>query len=171
MPYSFIAPLSSHKPHIAQLRSEIYHQYLTIGNRIPRCGLSWPQFHACQDAIESSAPQVTFDIQWHGSQYSLVNSLTPGKFEWNFRHIIFKQNLVIDGWGISCEIALIWMSLDFVDDQSTFVQIWLGAIRQQAITGANVDPDLCRHMGSLGPNELTHWPTDEVSKAFMMFFF
>ena len=31
---------------------------------------------------------------------------------------------------------------------------WLGAVRQQAITWANVDPDLCRHMTSLGPNEL-----------------
>ena len=24
------------------------------------------------------------------------NSLAPGKFEWNFRHVIFKQILVID---------------------------------------------------------------------------
>ena len=51
------------------------------------------------------------------------NSLAPGKFEWNFRFVIFKQILVIDGWGISCEIALIWMSLDFTDDQSTLVQV------------------------------------------------
>ena len=46
----------------------------------------------------------------------LVNSLAPGKFEWNFRHAIFKQILVIDCWGISCEIALLWMSLDFIDN-------------------------------------------------------
>ena len=52
-----------------------------------------------------------------------VNSLAPGKFEGNFRHVIFKQILVIDGWGISCKIALIWMSLDFTDDQSTLVQV------------------------------------------------
>ena len=32
---------------------------------------------------------------------------------------------------------------------------WLGAVRQQAITWANVDPYLCRHMASLGHNELT----------------
>ena len=31
---------------------------------------------------------------------------------------------------------------------------WLGAVRQQAITWANVEPDLCRHMASLGHNEL-----------------
>ena len=28
--------------------------------------------------------------------------------------------------------------------------------RQQAITWANVDQDLCRHMASLGHNELLH---------------
>ena len=30
---------------------------------------------------------------------------------------------MIDGWGISCEIALLWISLDFADDQSTLVQV------------------------------------------------
>ena len=58
--------------------------------------------------------------------YFMRFSLThwpPGKFERNFRHVIFKHILVIDGWGISCEIALIWMSLDFIDDQSTLVQV------------------------------------------------
>ena len=34
---------------------------------------------------------------------------------------------------------------------------WLGAVRQQAITWANVDPDLCCHLASPGHNELTHW--------------
>ena len=41
----------------------------------------------------------------------MLDSLAPGKFEGNLRHVIFKRILVIDGWGISCEIALIWMSL------------------------------------------------------------
>ena len=52
-----------------------------------------------------------------------VNSLTPGKFEWYFRLVIFKQILVIAGWGIFCEVVLIWMSLDLTDDQSTLVQV------------------------------------------------
>ena len=51
------------------------------------------------------------------------NSLAPVKFEWNFRYVNFKRILVIDGWGISYEIALIWMSLNLTDDQSTFVQV------------------------------------------------
>ena len=46
-----------------------------------------------------------------------LNSLAPGEFEWNFIRVIFKQILIID------EIALIWMSLDFTDDQSTLVQV------------------------------------------------
>ena len=29
-----------------------------------------------------------------------INSLAPGKFQWNFKHIIFKQILVIHAWGI-----------------------------------------------------------------------
>ena len=61
-----------------------------------------------------------------GHQFPLhkeFNSLAPGKFESNFKHLIFKQILVIDGWGISGEIALIWMSLDFTDDQSPLVQV------------------------------------------------
>ena len=53
----------------------------------------------------------------------LINSFAPGKFEWNFRYVIFQGILVTDGWGISCEIALIWMSVDFTDDQSTLVQV------------------------------------------------
>ena len=35
-----------------------------------------------------------------------------------------------------------------------WLRLWLGVVRQQAITWANVDPDLCHHMASLGLNEL-----------------
>ena len=42
------------------------------------------------------------------------NSLAPGKFEWNFRHVMFKQILGIDGWDISCEIILVWISLFYL---------------------------------------------------------
>ena len=51
------------------------------------------------------------------------NSLAHGKFQWNIKYVIFKCILGIDGWSLSCEIALIWMSLDFTDDQSTLVQV------------------------------------------------
>ena len=35
-------------------------------------------------------------------------------------------------------------------------QLWLGAIKQQFIIWANVDPDLRPHMASTGHNELTY---------------
>ena len=52
-----------------------------------------------------------------------VNSLAPGKFEWNFRYLIFWIITGIDVWGTSCELALRWMSLDLTDDKSTLVQV------------------------------------------------
>ena len=35
----------------------------------------------------------------------LLNPLAPGKFEWNFGFLIFEIISVIDGWGISRELA------------------------------------------------------------------
>ena len=93
--------------------------------------LSRPQCVKTPHLLEVDFERVTsitlsFPLQkkTHGPLLQMwFNSLAPGKFEWNFRHVIFKQILVIDGWGISCEIAPIWMSLDFTDDQSTLVQV------------------------------------------------
>ena len=80
-----------------------------------------------------------------------LNSLAPGKFEWNFRHVILKQISVIDAWGISCESALIWMSLDFTDDQSTLVQV-MAWCRQAA--SHYLSQCWPRSMAPLGLNEL-----------------
>ena len=52
-----------------------------------------------------------------------INSLAPGRFEPNFRWVIFKLISVTDGWGISGKIALRWMPLDLTDDKSTLVQV------------------------------------------------
>ena len=80
---------------------------------------------SCQE-ITSAKLVVFMELEANASTRHVawwLNSLAPSKFEWNFRHVIFKWILVIDGWGISYEIALIWMSLDFTDDQSTLVQV------------------------------------------------
>ena len=50
------------------------------------------------------------------------------------------------------------MPLDLTDDSQHWFRKWLGAVKQQAITWDNVDPDLCRHMVSLGHNELKQSP-------------
>ena len=72
-----------------------------------------------------------YDMQWSCPGLSFVSintvkSLNPGKFEWNFRFLIFQIISVIDGWGISCEHALIWMSFDLTGDKSTLVQVMAG---------------------------------------------
>ena len=57
-------------------------------------------------------------------RYIFINSLVPGRFEWNFRYIISKVISVIGCWGISCEIAIRWLPLDLTDDdESTLVQV------------------------------------------------
>ena len=62
---------------------------------------------------------------WNGAWFGTSQNLT----RWPLRNlnaildVIFKHILVIDGWGIPCEIALIWISLDFTDDQSASVQV------------------------------------------------
>ena len=44
--------------------------------------------------------------------------------------------------------------MDPTDGKSTLVKVMAWRLRQQAITWANVDPNLCHHMASLGNNEL-----------------
>ena len=85
-----------------------------------------------------------------------VNSLAPGRFKVNFRWVIFKLILVVNGFKISCETALIWVSLDHAYDKSTLVQVISWCRQATSITWANVDPDLCHHMASLGHNELRY---------------
>ena len=58
-----------------------------------------------------------------GRKYICINSLAPGRFQFNFRQVIFKLILMNGGWGISYEIALRWMPLDLTDDKSTLVQV------------------------------------------------
>ena len=72
-----------------------------------------------------STPWTPLITHGHGALcfYTHINSLAPGKSEWNFRYVTFKRLIVIDGWCILCETPLIWMSLDFTDDQSMLVQV------------------------------------------------
>ena len=54
--------------------------------------------------------------------YSRVNSLTPGRCEWNLTEVIFNLILVTDGWGLTRGIALRWILMSFID-KSTLVQV------------------------------------------------
>ena len=52
-----------------------------------------------------------------------INSLSPGRFQFNFRKVNFKLTLVNGGIGVSYEIVLRWMPQYFTDDKSTLVQV------------------------------------------------
>ena len=104
---------------------------------------------------------------YRGGEDRSVNSLVPGKFEWNFRHVIFKQILVIDGWGICCDFALICMSLDFIDDQSILVQVmawcrqatshYLSQCWLRSLSPSGVTRPQC--VNSLWPSDAMLWRT------------
>ena len=83
-----------------------------------------------------------------------VNSLAPGRFQRNSRKVIFQLILVIDGQSISCKIVLKWMPMDLTDGKSPLV--WVMAWCRQVTSHylSQIWPDLCRHMVSLGHNEL-----------------
>ena len=55
---------------------------------------------------------------------------------------------------VSDEIALRWVPLDLTDDKSTLVQLLAWCHQATSHTWANVDPDPCHQMESLGLNEL-----------------
>ena len=87
----------------------------------------------------------------------IVNSLTPGRCGSDFQRVIFKLIMQNSSLGTHCEIALRWMPQSLINKKSTtqhWFRLWLGAVREQVITWANVYPDLCHHMVSLGHSEL-----------------
>ena len=60
---------------------------------------------------------------------------------------------MIDGWCISGEMPLDECHSTILMISQYWFRLWLGAVRQQAITWTNVDPDLCHHIASWGHNE------------------
>ena len=54
---------------------------------------------------------------------SSLNSLAPGRFQFNLWWVMLKLLLVNGGWSICNEIALRWMPLDLTDDKSILVQV------------------------------------------------
>ena len=90
-------------------------------------------------------------------QQKLQNSLAPGRCSKNIELGIFKLISTIHTLSISCEIALRWMPQDLLMISQHRYRLWLGGVRQQAITWASDDPDLYCHMVSLGHNDLIHW--------------
>ena len=86
---------------------------------------------------------------WPGFVPIAFNLLIPGRFEWHFIKVIF-DNYFNDWWPRH----LLWnrRKMKIIGPQWSYVNVGSGD-GSKAITWAHVDPDLCRHVASLGPNE------------------
>ena len=70
---------------------------------------------------------INFTNEYVGQNlyWYIINSLAPGRFEYNFRQVIFKLISVIDWWTWSF-VQLpsnVWMSPDLTEHKSTLVQV------------------------------------------------
>ena len=74
-----------------------------------------------------------------------------------YTNVIFKWILVIDGWGITCEIALILMSLDFTDNQSTLVQVMAWCRQATSHYLSQCWPRSALPFGITGPQWVNVW--------------
>ena len=129
----------------------------TIDNRL---------WSVCKIAVKSLVTQITSRGERLGRLVIVVrfiNSLAPGWCGSNLKSMIFKV-VILNSTGSlgACEIAHRWMPQNLTNEKSTLVQVMSWC--HQAITWANIDPDLCCHMASLGYKELichsiTHLPT------------
>ena len=109
------------------------------------CGL-WTHAHWVLDNPHCPFPDYLCVTPSSWVWPKMVNSLAPGKFEWNFRYVIFKRISVIGGWGNSCEIALTWKPPDLTDDKSTLAQVMAWCRQATSHYLSQCWPILCRHM-------------------------
>ena len=114
------------------------------------CDLWHPQ------EIESSSTDMEHFSQMlpHEKQNTLLTHWPLG----DLNVILKMQSSILLYWLVSSNLLMIMSSDEchrtlLMISQHWF-RLWHVAVRQQAITWANVDPDQCRHMASLGCNEL-----------------
>ena len=92
-------------------------------------------------------------------QKSKFNSLAPGRFQWNFREVIFK----FGGWDFSCEIALRWMLLDLIKNKSTLVQVMAWCLEATSHYLSQCWPRSILPYGIIRPQWVNSlWPNDAI---------
>ena len=88
---------------------QFYWINLLLGGHFGRQGRSewdWPGLPTVSHAVCFLYRQWKLEVVaclpdvWLGT----VNSLSPGRFEWNFRFLIFNIILVINGWAIFVQV-------------------------------------------------------------------
>ena len=109
--------------------------------------------HNALHATHMWSDNLDIGCQWL-SEWLGFNSLVPGRFKINFSSVIFNLILVVNGWGISCETALIWMSLDYTYNKSTLVQVMAWCRQATSHYLSQCWPRSLSPYVSLGHNEL-----------------
>ena len=97
------------------------------------------------------SPLVVFGV-WR------VNSLVPGRSEWDSQNVIFKIVLLVGIFRSSHDNALWWMPQYLTDDKSTLVQVmaWCRQATSHYLSQCSLEV-LCHLIASLGHNELISW--------------
>ena len=84
----------------------------------------------------------------------MIDSLAPGRYECDYKNVIFNLVLLIGNLRSSHDTALWCMPLDLTDDKSTLVQVmaWCRQATSHYLSQCWLSSLLV--MASLGPNEL-----------------
>ena len=91
-------------------------------------------------------------LPWPCRTTNKVNSLAPGRYGYHLQLVIFKLISRIDIFEyFLCNCPQV--NATRLTSQH-WCRKWLGSIRQQTITSANDDPNLCHYMALLGHNKL-----------------
>ena len=99
------------------------------------------------------------DQQWCGCVYEgykdvyaksgALNSLSPGRCRRNFKNIFNLLYRIV-----FCEIASVEYHITLLMRNHYWLRTWLQAVRQQALSWANFNQGLCRHITSSVHQEL-----------------
>ena len=101
----------------------------------------WLLIESIRDISLSDQPIGPCEICYANICKSVISDYMLGvKFMWTSFAIVL--------WRIPRETLMISQQL---------LKGWLGAVRVQAITRANVDPNMCHHMASFGHESLNTW--------------
>ena len=146
-----------------------YHAFLSR-KCIWKCDLQdvghFVQTSMCKKYISIPASHMEIICHLNGYQET-VNSLAPGRTEWDSKNIIFNFVLLLGIFRSSNDNALWWMPQDLTDDKSTLVQVMAWCRQATSHYWANVDSVPCRLMVLLGHNELTLNVLLKSNKTFM----
>ena len=126
--------------------------------------LSWAGLRLASTAIQSIIHNWML-LSWQHSQYkdALQTHCPPERCGSNFTSVFFT--LIYE--PISCALPVKLVSGECHKTSMITILHWyrklLGDVRQQGITWANVDQDLCHHRAPQGHNGLTHWGRDKMA--------